>query len=55
MNPPPAPPSPKSSRQSEHPADTTNTKPRPAQPGGAHLHTNTFTSNDAYMFTANDR
>jgi hypothetical protein len=33
-SPPPAPPSAKSYQQNEHPADTMNTRPRPAQPGG---------------------
>src|SRR5580693_5407652 len=50
-NPPPAPPSARSSQQNEHPADTMNSKPRQAPPGGVSAVAHTLTANDAATLT----
>ena len=45
----------RSSQQNEHPADTLNTKPRPAPPGGASAVAHTLTANDAATLTLSPR
>ena len=52
--PPPGPPSPRSPRQTDHPADTLNTQPCPAPPGRAFQHAHTLKPDDASMLTLND-
>ena len=52
-SPPPAPPSARSYQQNEHPADTMNSKPRPAPPGGVSPVAHTLTANDAATLTLN--
>src|SRR5689334_2080736 len=50
-SPPPAPPSARSYQQNEHPADTMNSKPRQAPPGGLSAVAHTLTANDAATLT----
>jgi hypothetical protein len=51
MNPPPAPPSPKS-RQNEQQNDSLNTTAPAGNPGGAYLTDSTLTTNDAITLTS---